>query len=70
MRDKILTAVVIAFFAFVPSCFGYERVNPRGPMAVRNQLPIYLFYLFAEGQRWLIRQSLHMGPRARHISLP
>lgn len=25
-------------------CFGYERVNPRGPMAIRNQMPLYLFW--------------------------
>lgn len=27
-------------------CFAYERINPKGPMPIRNQMPLYLFWYF------------------------
>ncbi|MCM8781614.1 MAG: DUF3187 family protein [Candidatus Omnitrophica bacterium] len=28
----------------IPPCLAYERINPKGPMAIRNQMPLYLFW--------------------------
>ncbi|MFH1848173.1 MAG: DUF3187 family protein, partial [Candidatus Omnitrophota bacterium] len=46
MRTKITTVLITACFIFTSYCFAYERVNARGPMAIRNQSPLYLFYYF------------------------
>jgi len=46
MRNKTLFFIVVSLFIFSPVSFGYERINPRGPMAIRNQMPLYLFWYF------------------------
>ena len=45
------TIVVFCFLwiAAACACHAYENVNPRGPMAIRNQMPLYLFW-YAFGQ--------------------
>ena len=44
MRKALLIALALNFIGLAPACFGYERVNPTGPMAIRNQMPLYLFW--------------------------
>ncbi len=36
--------VFLIICALLSDCFAYENVNPRGPMAIRNQMPLYLFW--------------------------
>jgi hypothetical protein len=45
MRKGIsITLIIIWTVALSGSALAYERVNPRGPMAIRNQMPLYLFW--------------------------
>ncbi|MCX5716006.1 MAG: DUF3187 family protein [Candidatus Omnitrophica bacterium] len=45
MRSRfIIIAAVIALLGLAPRGFAYERVNPAGPMPIRNQMPLYLFW--------------------------
>lgn len=47
VMKKLLFLILLVYIAVASStCFAYERVNPRGPMAIRNQMPLYLFWYF------------------------
>lgn len=45
MIKRILPVLALAGTIAVCSLsYAYERINPRGPMAIRNQMPLYLFW--------------------------
>jgi len=45
LKIKGLLLVLLAYSMVYATCaFAYERVNPRGPMPIRNQMPMYLFW--------------------------
>ena len=45
MKKIIFVILLAGQVLILPSfCLAYERVNPRGPMAIRNQMPLYLFW--------------------------
>jgi len=44
---KKLFFLLFVYVIFVPSsAFAYERLNPAGPMPIKNQMPMYLFWYF------------------------
>lgn len=56
---KILPIIIgCLLLVCVPDCRAYERVNPRGPMAIRNQMPLYLFwYAFPQDKAKVVRHE-------------
>lgn len=47
MSKKVFFILLLVSLVVLPSsCLAYERINPRGPMAIRNQMPLYLFWYF------------------------
>ena len=44
MKKITPVTLLMCLLVLSPLCYAYERVNPRGPMAIKNQMPLYLFW--------------------------
>lgn len=45
MKKAVFLAILLGCFFIAPSLgFSYDRVHPRGPMSIKNQMPMYLFW--------------------------